>query len=130
MTMELKYLVWTLILTLAQILLTATFRTRETGLAYNAGPRDTPSKAPIGKITGRLMRAEKNLFETLPVFIALVLTTQIADVHTSLVRDGVMLYFWSRLTYIPLYASGVSHVRSIVWAAGVVGLVMMIVALL
>ena len=130
MTYELKVLVWVLILTLVQILLTATLRTRETGLAYNASPRDIPAPAPVGVVTGRMMRAQRNLLETLPVFIAAIITIQFAQIQSSEIHYGTLIYFWARILYVPLYAFGVSYVRSIVWAASLVGIVMLLHSLL
>ena len=72
MTTELTYLALTLILALVQIFLPAGARTVEFGSKWNAGPRDqTP--AATKPLTGRLERAEANLFETLPLFIGAVL---------------------------------------------------------
>ena len=42
---------------------------------------------------------------------------------------GAQAYFWSRVVYIPLYASGVGIWRSVVWGVSVVGLVMVLAAL-
>ena len=72
MTLELTILAWTLVLAIVQILLPAVLRTSETGVDYNASARDAPSTAPVGKITGRLLRAQQNLFETLPLFAAAI----------------------------------------------------------
>ena len=76
MTTELTYLALTLILALVQIFLPAGARTVEFGSKWNAGPRDeTPAaKKPL---TGRLERAEANLFETLPLFIGAVLIAHV-----------------------------------------------------
>src|SRR6202012_3174776 len=116
MTHELNILVWVLILTLVQILLVATLRTFETGLAYNASPRDVPAPAPIGVMTGRMMRAQRNLLETLPVFIAAIIMVQFAQIQTKEIHYGALLYFWARVFYIPAYASGLPYIRSIIWA--------------
>ena len=129
MSPELTYLVCVLILALIQIVLTATLRTRETGLPYNVGPRDKPSSAAIGKITGRMMRAQANLFETLPIFIGALLATQVMHQHSHMTCWGAGLYFWSRVFYIPLYGFGIPHGRSIVWFISIVGILMLLKSL-
>jgi uncharacterized MAPEG superfamily protein len=43
MTTELTLLGWTLVLALVQVLLPSMLRSRETGMSYNAGPRDQPA---------------------------------------------------------------------------------------
>ena len=127
MTIELTYLAWTLVLTLIYIGLPSQLRTIETGTAYNASPRDEEGP-PVGVITGRLQRAQKNLFETLPIFIAAVLIAHLAGREGSLSGWGVALYFWARVVYLPLYAFGVPYVRSLVWLVSLAGLIMVIVA--
>ncbi|MDQ7976745.1 MAPEG family protein [Paraburkholderia sp. SARCC-3016] len=125
MTIELTLLAWTLLLALIQVLLPALLRNRETGIAYNTGARDQPG-APVGKITGRLMRAQSNLFETLPVFAAAVLIAHVAgrdDAHTAL---GAWLYLCARVVYVPLYAAGVPYVRSLVWVVSLAGILLVL----
>jgi uncharacterized MAPEG superfamily protein len=125
MTIELTLLAWTLLLALIQVLLPALLRNRETGIAYNTGARDQPG-APVGKITGRLMRAQSNLFETLPVFATAVLIAHVAgrdDAHTAL---GAWLYLSARVVYVPLYVAGVPYVRSLVWVVSLAGILLVL----
>ena len=128
MTTELTYLALTLILALVQIFLPAGARTVEFGSKWNAGPRDeTPAaKKPL---TGRLERAEANLFETLPLFIGAVLIAHVIGAAGPLTLWGTALYFWARVVYVPLYAFGVPYVRSLVWLVSLAGLVMVLASL-
>ncbi|WP_417231103.1 MAPEG family protein [Brevundimonas sp.] len=129
MTPEFMTLAGVLILALVQILLAAAARTAELGLKWNAGARDGET-APPGKLAGRLLRAQANLFETLPIFIAAILMAQMtARDGTSLTLIGSHLYLFGRLIYLPLYAFGVAYIRSLAWGVSLVGLVMLIVAL-
>ena len=128
MTPEFILLALTLILALVQIGAAAMARTAELGVKWNAGPRDVESPPP-GKIAGRLMRAQTNLFETLPIFAAAVIMAHIAGKDGALTALGAHLYFFGRLIYLPLYAFGVPYIRSLVWLAAAAGLVMVIVAL-
>lgn len=129
MTTELTLLAWTLVLALVQVLLPAFFRNRETGIAYNAGPRDEAGP-PVGVVTGRLRRAQANLFETLPVFAAGVLIAHLADREGTLTLWGAGLYFGARLVYVPLYAFGVPYLRSLAWLVSLGGVVMILFAVL
>lgn len=128
MTTELTYLALTLVLALVQIFLPAGARTVEFGSKWNAGPRDeTPAaKKPL---TGRLERAEANLFETLPLFIGAVLIAHVIGAAGPLTLWGTALYFWARVVYVPLYAFGVPYVRSLVWVVSLAGLVMVLASL-
>jgi uncharacterized MAPEG superfamily protein len=129
MTTELTLLAWTLVLALVQILLPAMMRTGETGVSYNASARDDKGP-PVGKITGRLQRAQRNLFETLPVIAASLIIAHIAGRNGALTWWGAMLYFWARIVYLPLYALGVPYVRSLVWLVSLLGTILVLVAIL
>jgi uncharacterized MAPEG superfamily protein len=126
---ELTIAAWMLVLAVIQILLPASFRNRETGLDYNAGPRDEPGPA-VGVITARLQRAQRNLYETLPLFLAAVLIAHIAGREGNMTYYGAWLYALSRVVYIPSYAFGVPYVRSLIWALSMIGLAMIVLPLL
>lgn len=130
MTPELTILAWTLVLAVVQILLPAMFRTSETGVDYNASARDVPSPAPVGKVTGRLQRAQQNLFETLPLFAAAVLIAHVAGRNGELTFWGAALYLAARVLYVPHYAAGIPIIRSLVWSVGLFGLILILAAIL
>ena len=129
MTPEFIVLAGVLILAIVQIGLAATVRTAELGVKWNAGARDGEVPPP-GTLAGRLIRAQSNLFETLPIFAAAVIMAHIAGKDgTTLTFVGTHLYFFGRLVYVPLYALGVPYVRSLVWLVAAAGLVMVLAAL-
>lgn len=129
MTTELTLLGWTLVLALIQVMLPASARNRETGRDYNAGPRDEPGP-PVGVMTGRLRRAQANLYETLPLFAVAILIAHVADRDGALTLWGAWLYFLARIVYLPLYAFGIPYVRSMVWLVALLGLIMVLAAIL
>ncbi len=129
MTIELKLLAWTLVLALVQIMLPSHLRNRETGVAYNAGPRDEPGP-PIGVMTGRLQRARANLYETLPLFGLAILIAHVAGREGGLTLWGAWIYLVGRIAYVPLYAFGIPYVRSLVWVISFAGFLMVLVAVL
>ncbi len=129
MSDELIILGWTLALALFQILLTAAFRNRETGLAYNMSARDAPAP-PMGTVTARLSRAQHNLAETLPLFAGAILIAHAGGREGGYTLVGAQMYLAARLLYVPLYAAGVPIVRSLVWGASMVGLGMVLYAAL
>ena len=128
MTTELTYLALTLILALVQVFLPAGARTVEFGSKWNAGARDT-TPAATRPLTGRLERAQANLFETLPLFIGAVLIAHVIGAESPLTLWGTALYFWARVVYVPLYAFGVPYVRSLVWLVSLAGLGMVLASL-
>lgn len=129
MTTELTILAWTLVLAIVQIMLPAAARNKETGIQYNAGPRDSDGP-PVGKVTGRLMRAQKNLYETLPLFAAALLIAHVADRDGALTLWGASLFLGARLVYLPLYALGIPFIRSLVWLVSLGGLGLVLLAIL
>jgi uncharacterized MAPEG superfamily protein len=130
MTPELTILGWTLVLAVVQILLPAMLRTSETGVDYNAGPRDAPSSAPVGTVTARLQRAQHNLFETLPLFAAAILIAHAADRTGALTYWGAVIYLAARVLYVPLYAAGIPVIRSLIWLVSLIGLILILIAVL
>lgn len=129
MTTELTILAWTLVLALIQILLASSLRTQETGVKYNAGPRDGGAPPPR-PVTARLQRAQANLFETLPLFAAAVLIAHVSGNEGDLTLWGCWLYLVARIVYVPLYAAGIPFVRSMVWLVSLAGLAMVLAAIL
>ena len=129
MTVELKILVWTLVLAFVQILLFDFARTGQYGLKWNTGPRDETMPA-LSPVAGRLSRAQYNLYETLPLFIGAVLVAHLAGRENAITAMGAQVYFWGRVGYVPLYAFGVRMLRSIVWLVSTAGLLAIFYALL
>ncbi|MGZ9113972.1 MAG: MAPEG family protein [Brevundimonas sp.] len=129
MTPEFVVLAFVLILAIVQIGLAASVRTAELGVKWNAGARDGETPPP-GKLAGRLMRAQTNLFETLPIFAAAVIMAHVAGKDGGpLTLWGTHLYLFGRVIYLPLYAFGVAYIRTLVWGVSFAGLVMVIAAL-
>ncbi|MEO7493696.1 MAG: MAPEG family protein [Massilia sp.] len=129
MTAELTILAWTLVLALVQIGLASSMRTMETGISYNMSARDKEAP-PMRPVTARLQRAQANLFETLPLFAAAVLIAHVAGRTGGETLLGCQLYLGARVLYVPAYAAGVPVLRTLIWTASVVGLVMIIKAIL
>ena len=130
MTWELKILAWTLVLAFVQIILFDVVRTRQYGLKWNTGARDETDLPALSALGGRLKRAQDNLYETLPLFIAAVLIAHVADRHGFLTHWGTLIYFVGRVVYVPLYAYGVKDLRSFVWLISTAGLAMTVFAIL
>ncbi len=129
MTVELTLLAWTLVLALVYIFAFDVVRTRQYGLKWNTSARDA-AMPPLSPIADRLGRAQANLFETLPLFVAAVLIAHAAGIHSTRTVLGAQLYFWARVVYLPLYAFGVPQIRSLVWLVSLAGLLMIVFALL
>lgn len=119
----------TLLLALAQIMIAGAARTRQYGRAWNMGARDA-AMPPLDPLPARLLRAQANLFETLPLFVGAMLAAAVAQRLGPKTLIGAHLYFWGRLVYVPLYAAGVPGVRSLAWMAATAGLLLIIAGLM
>jgi len=126
---ELTILAWTVVLAIVQIFLATMSANQDRGLAYNMSARDETPK-PLSKLSGRLARAQTNLFETLPLFAAAVLVAHAAGKENAMTLLGAELFLAARVVYVPIYALGIPVVRTLCWLASVVGLVMILIAIL
>lgn len=122
---ELRMLAWAVVLGLIQLFAAAALMTRQRGLQWNAGARDgVPT--PLTGVAGRLERAQRNFLETFPFFAAATLAVALTGRGDAMTALGAQLYFWARVTYVPLYAADIPYVRSLVWVASVAGLLMVL----
>ncbi|MGN6590925.1 MAG: MAPEG family protein, partial [Sphingomicrobium sp.] len=78
MPVELKILALGAVLLLIHIFAATHFQTSQYGLKWNMGARDE-SVPPVAPLTGRLMRAQANFEETLPIAIIALLGVVIAN---------------------------------------------------
>jgi uncharacterized MAPEG superfamily protein len=129
MRVELTLLGLTLLLAFVHIMAAARLRTRQYGTKWNVGARDE-AMPPLDALPARLLRAQANLFETLPLFIGAVLAAAAAGRLGTKTEIGAYLYFFGRLAYLPLYAAGIPVVRTIVWGIATAGLLLVIAGLL
>ena len=129
MGIEMKMLVWAMVLGLVQIGMAATLGTQQRGLGGNVGARDGVP-VPLTGVAGRLDRASRNFQETFPFFAAAVLAVVAMQAGNEQTALGAQLYFWGRVAYFPVYAMGISYVRTAIWAVSLAGLLMVLRPLL
>ena len=122
-SIEIQMLCWSAVLGLVQLVIATTLAVGDQGLPYAAGPRDPPSP-PVKIITGRFLRAFHNFRETFVYFAVAVLLVTLLNKNSATTALGAQLYFWARLVYVPVYASGIPFARTAVWTVSVIGLVM------
>ncbi len=127
MTIELTCLVWSVALAFVMVVIAASGATLKVGLPMLAGNRE--GMTDLTGWSGRAVRAHRNMLESLVLFAALVLTAQAANVHNGMTVLGAQLFFWSRLAYAVCYIVGIPWVRTAVWAASIVGLVLIFLQL-
>jgi uncharacterized MAPEG superfamily protein len=129
LSIELRYLAYSALLGLAQIIAASHSASLQRGYRWTASARDAPV-TPLTGVAGRLSRALSNFVETFPLFAVGALAVCLADRVSSLSAWGALLYFWARIAYVAVYAAGVPVVRSIVWNVAFAGIALQYIALL
>jgi len=128
MGVELSLLVWSVVLTLAQMLVAGIGANTQVGLTALAGNReDLPA---ITGWAGRAKRAHANMLENLVLFAALVLVAHVAGKTNAMTALGAQLFFWSRLAYAVIYVAGIPWLRTLVWFVSLIGLVLILLQLI
>jgi uncharacterized MAPEG superfamily protein len=97
------------------------------GAKWAASPRDAEIP-PLNAIPGRIDRNFRNYMETFPFFVVAVLAVELAGVHNTLTRLGVITYLGARLVYTALYVSGIPIARSLFWNLATIGMLAVLAA--
>jgi uncharacterized MAPEG superfamily protein len=128
MTPELRYLLWSVALTVVLVVVATLGAMHQVGLPKLAGNRENmPELQGWG---GRAERAHRNMLESLVLFAILVLAARALNVSNNLTVLGAQLFFWGRVAHAVLYIVGVSWVRTAAWAVSVAGLLLIFLQLI
>ena len=95
------------------------------GATANPSPNDKPQSA----WAQRMMAAHTNTVENLVVFAPLALTAQALNIHTASTAFACALFFWCRLVYVVVYTAGIPVLRTLAFAGGLVGQVILALAI-
>lgn len=128
MSPDLKYLLFSTILTFVQVLVAAALANQAVGLSALAGNREG-----LGELTGaagRAKRAHLNMLENMVLFTALVLIAAVSGKANATTAMGAMVFFWARVAHAIIYVAGLPWLRTLAWAVSVIGMVMIAVQLL
>lgn len=88
---------------------------KEVPLSYNLSSRDKEVKIPV--LSGRGIRAAKNLKESLFIFIPVSILSIITDVDVVM---AATVWLILRVVYAFLYYFGISYLRTIIWFLSVI----------
>jgi uncharacterized MAPEG superfamily protein len=124
MTADLWALVAAMLLAVVQLTISSVLTLRQLGGAWVAGPRDEPRE--VTGVSGRFVRAYRNLLEIFPQFVAALFLVHAAHATGSLSTIGAWVFVIGRLLYVPAYAFGPMGVRPICWLAAQVGIFMIV----
>lgn len=130
MTIELLAALVVIALGIVQVILQAGEFRRVHGVPYANTAQDAPPAEPDSPLLGRLTRALRNLHETLPFFLGVVIILALIDHSTQVTRIAALAFAGARIGYLPLYAMGVPYVRGFVWIISFVALITLVVCAL
>ena len=121
MPVEIQDLVCTVALLAVIIVIQAFLAVLQWGVPKALGNRDDVS--PLKGLAARAQRCEDNQVVSLVMFGPLALATVLlkqADHYSAL---GSMIYLYARVAYAACYLIGIPILRTVCWAASIVGIV-------
>jgi uncharacterized MAPEG superfamily protein len=127
MSLDLKYLLFSVVLTFVQVLIAAAAANQVVGLSTLAGNREGLGELP--GFAGRARRAHLNMIDNMVLFTALVLIAAVAGKANATTALGALVFFWARLVYAVVYLIGIPWLRTLVWLVSVIGMIMIAVQL-
>jgi uncharacterized MAPEG superfamily protein len=122
MTSDLWALIATIGLAMGQLTIASILTLRQLGGRWVAGARDEPRAA--SGISGRFVRAHRNLLEIFPQFVAALFVVHAAGVAGYWSATGAWIFFAARCLYVPAYAFGPMGVRPACWITAQIGIVL------
>jgi uncharacterized MAPEG superfamily protein len=128
MSPDLTYLLYSVILCFAQVLVAATGANKQVGLPTLAGNRE--ALPDMMGWAGRARRAHLNMIENLVLFASLVLIAAVAGKANATTAMGAMIFFWARVAYALIYLFGIPWLRTVAWFVSVIGMAMIVSVLL
>ncbi len=128
MTPELIALTLAALLQVVQFTIYSLTAQRQVGTDYAASPRDEPRQ--LTGLAGRAQRAMNNHFEGLILFGIAVFVITASDQATPFTAACAWIYLGARVLYVPAYLYGWTPGRSLIWVAGFLATVLMLLAAL
>lgn len=113
------------VLLLAHILLAVRLKTQQYGVDWNTGARDE-DLPPLNPVAARLERARDNYMETLPLAAIALFGVVLADKANTITAVAGWVWLAARVIYLPLYWTGVPKIRTLVWAIGLLALLVVL----
>jgi len=130
MTPELTALTLAGLLQVVQFILMAVPVNIDLGTGWTMSSRDNPPSQTLSPTSARLKRALENHFEGLILFTLAVVVVTLSDQSATFTAICAWTYLVARILYVPAYALDLTPWRSVIWAAGFLATVLMLLAAL
>ena len=127
MSLELLMLALSVGLLFVLIIIQAVAGVKAQGVDVMAGHRDDMKLPSVWQ--ARTKRCVDNHREGLTLFAPLILIAAHLGISNELTVWGAQLFFYSRVAHAVIYLAGWPKVRPLAWAVGIIGTVMVFVAL-
>jgi uncharacterized MAPEG superfamily protein len=124
MTADLWALAAAMLLAVVQLTLSSVLTLRQLGGDWVLGSRDEPRE--VTGLSGRFVRAHRNLLEIFPQFLAALFLVHAAHAAGSLSAIGAWVFVIGRVLYVSAYAFAPPGVRPICWMVAQVGIFMIV----
>lgn len=125
MTPELTILTLAALLQAVQFAIYSVAAQMQVGTRYAASPRDEPRQ--LTGLAGRAQRALNNHFEGLILFSIAVMVVTYSDIGDEFTAAAALVYLLARILYVPAYLFGWAPWRSLIWFAGFLATVFMLI---
>jgi uncharacterized MAPEG superfamily protein len=127
MSIELTMLALSVALLFVLVVIQAAAGTQAQGVMNMANARD--NLGPPSVWQARTKRCVDNHREGLILFAPLALIAAHQDISTTMTVWGAQLFFYSRVAHAVVYLAGLPYIRPLFWSVGIVGTIMMFLAL-
>ena len=128
MSIELTMLCASVALLLVLVVIQAAAGAQAQGLWVMAGHRDVLGPPSVWQ--ARTKRCVDNHREGLLMFAPLILVAAATNTSSELTVWGAQLFFYSRVAHAVVYLAGWPYIRPLFWTIGLVGTIMVLVALM
>jgi uncharacterized MAPEG superfamily protein len=127
MSIELTMLCASVALLFVLVIIQATAGAQAQGAMVMAGHRDNLGAPSVWQ--SRTKRCVDNHREGLILFAPLILVAALANTSSELTVYGAQMFFYSRVAHAIVYLAGWPYIRPVFWTIGMIGIVMIFVAL-
>ncbi|MCE9522250.1 MAG: MAPEG family protein [Alphaproteobacteria bacterium] len=127
MSIELTMLALSVALLIVLVIIQAAAGTQAQGAMVMAGARDKLGEPSVWQ--ARTKRCVDNHREGLIMFAPLILAAASMGLSNSMTVWGAQLFFYSRAAHAVIYLAGLPYIRPIPWTIGMIGTVMVLLAL-
>lgn len=117
------------ILLLVHVLAAGHYRTQQYGREWNMGARDE-KVPPLDPVPARLLRAQANYQETLPIAVVALIGVTVTGKASDLTAIAAWTWLAGRVIYLPLYGAGIPKVRTLVWGVATLAILVALGVLL